>query len=114
MLKGKRAGVLLVAAAVGLWFLAAGISMAELKSPADFTFEQGKTSPGKVTFSHGKHMVNDIKCTACHFRVFKMKKGSADTSGEAMHNNTACGLCHDGKKSFSVSDENDCATCHRK
>ena len=114
MMKRGMVLALAVIVAAGMWCLTAGVSSAEMKSPGDFTFDQGKASPGKVTFSHGKHMVGDTKCTACHFKLFKMKKGSADTSGGAMHKNTACGLCHDGKKSFALDEKNNCAKCHKK
>ena len=114
MMKRSMVSALAVIVAVGMWYLTVGVSSAEMKSPGDFTFDQGKASPGKVTFSHGKHMAGDAKCTTCHFKVFKMKKGSTDASGGAMHKNTACGLCHDGKKSFDLGDKNNCATCHGK
>jgi len=110
----KMVLVLIMVVAVGVWCLASGVSPAQVKSPADFSFEQGKASPGKVAFSHQKHIGDDVKCTTCHVKLFKMKKRSTDTSGGAMHKNTACGLCHDGKKSFALGDKNNCMKCHKK
>jgi c(7)-type cytochrome triheme protein len=114
MMERRMVLALIMVVAVGVWCLAAGVSPAQVKSPADLTFDQGKASPGKVTFSHGKHIVDDAKCTTCHVKVFKMKKGSTDTSGGAMHKDTACGTCHNGKKSFAVGDKNNCVKCHKK
>ena len=49
--------------------------LAQVKPPADMTFDKGKDSPGTVTFSHEKHVAAGNKCTSCHVKVFKMKKG---------------------------------------
>lgn len=88
---------------------------AGVKVPADFTFEQGKDSPGVVTFSHEKHKEKFDKCTACHTKVFKMKKGkSGDLTMAAMEEGKFCGACHDGKQAFSVKDKANCEKCHAK
>ena len=91
------------------------------KVPADFTFEQGKDSPGQVTFSHEKHRANIEKCTACHTKVFKMKKGTTGQFSMAkMKAGELCGACHDGKTKFgekvvmATDDKNNCAICHKK
>lgn len=100
---------------------AAGPAVAQPKIPADFTFEQGKDSPGKVTFSHEVHKGKVDKCTACHTKVFKMKKGASGPLAMAkMKAGEQCGACHDGKSKFgdkvlaAVSDDKNCATCHKK
>lgn len=85
------------------------------KTPADFTFEQGKDSPSPVTFSHDKHKEKFPKCTACHTKVFKMKKGQSGTlTMAAMGEGKFCGACHDGKTAFSVKDKANCDRCHAK
>lgn len=85
------------------------------KVPADFAFEQGKDSPGPVTFSHEKHKEKFPKCTACHTKVFKMKKGQSGTlTMAAMEEGKFCGACHDGKQAFSVKDKATCEKCHAK
>jgi c(7)-type cytochrome triheme protein len=85
------------------------------KVPADFTFEQGKGSPGPVTFSHEKHKEKFPKCTACHTKVFKMKKGQSGTlTMAAMEEGKFCGACHDGKEAFGVKDKAGCDKCHAK
>lgn len=89
---------------------------AGVKVPADFAFEQGKGSPGPVTFSHTFHVEGKgLKCNACHTKVFKMKKGkSGDLTMAAMEEGKFCGACHDGKQAFSVKDKATCEKCHAK
>lgn len=91
------------------------------KAPADFSFDQGKDSPGKVTFSHEKHKeAGAAKCSACHTKVFKMKKGPAGSMTMAkMKAGEGCGTCHDGKehdgkKVFGTEDKANCEKCHKK
>jgi hypothetical protein len=79
---GRR--TIVIAVVVSLLALAASGS-AQVKVPPDFAFERGKDSPGPVTFSHEKHKERADKCTVCHVKVFKMKKGEL------------CGSCHNGK-----------------
>lgn len=93
---------------------------AQMKSPADFSFPQ-KGSPGVVTFSHEKHVATGAKCTACHTKIFKMKKGtSGELSMEKMKAGEQCGACHNGKTetggkiAFSVDDKANCEKCHKK
>ncbi len=111
---------------LGLWMAAiaslalcgamgAAVAQEKPKMPADFTFEQGAGSPGKVTFSHDKHHEKNPKCTSCHTKVFKMKKG---TSGQitmaAMDKGEFCGACHNGKEAFATNDKAGCNKCHVK
>jgi len=98
----------------------AGPAVAQ-KVPAPITFEQSKDSPGKVTFNHEVHKEKLGKCTACHTKIFKMKKGATGPlKMEKMKAGQQCGACHDGKSKFgdqtlaSVSDEKNCTTCHKK
>ncbi|MBI2216908.1 MAG: hypothetical protein HYU51_06380 [Candidatus Rokubacteria bacterium] len=92
------------------------------KIPPDFSYEPQKDSPGAVTFSHQKHRDAGVdKCTACHTKVFKMKKGQTGTpTMEKMKAGEQCGACHDGKKKvgdkvpFAVDDKSKCETCHKK
>jgi c(7)-type cytochrome triheme protein len=86
-----------------------------IKVPADFAFEQGKGSPGAVTFSHAKHKEKLPKCTACHTKVFKMKKGKSGTlTMAAMNDGKFCGACHTGEQAFSVKKPANCSKCHVK
>lgn len=118
----KRAIVASLAVVVGL---AAALALAspvaaQPKSPADFSFDQGKDSPGKVTFSHEKHKEKLDKCTACHVKVFKMKKGqTGPLTMEKMKAGEQCGACHtgkplEGKTPFALADTANCEKCHKK
>ncbi len=89
------------------------------KGPADFQFENVKGSPGTVTFSHEKHKeAGEAKCSNCHTKIFKMKKGPAgELTMAKMKAGEGCGACHDGKEHngkavFSVSDTASCSKCH--
>ncbi len=100
---------------------AAALAGAQVKVPADFTFERGKDSPGLVTFSHEQHKAKVDKCQACHVKVFKMKKGtSGPLAMEKMKAGEQCGACHDGKteiagtRVFTVAADNNCVRCHKK
>jgi c(7)-type cytochrome triheme protein len=93
----------------------------QIKVPADFAFERGKDSPGPVTFSHEKHRAKADKCTACHVKVFKMKKGTTGPlTMEKMKAGEQCGACHNGKTEmggtvvFPVADDKSCERCHAK
>ncbi len=117
------ARVVAVALAVGVAIVALGAPPAEAqqKIPPDFTYEQGKDSPGKATFSHEKHKEKVEKCTGCHTKIFKMKKGQTGTpTMDKMKAGEQCGACHDGKKEmggktvFKVDDKANCEKCHKK
>jgi c(7)-type cytochrome triheme protein len=94
---------------------------AQVKVPPDFAFPQGKDSPGVVTFSHEFHKERLEKCTACHVKVFKMKKGaSGELTMAKMKDGQQCGTCHNGKTEvkgkvvFTVDDKANCEKCHKK
>jgi c(7)-type cytochrome triheme protein len=120
MLRSMSQGglVLVLAVAVALAFV--GHAQAQ-KVPADFSFDQGKDSPGKVTFSHEKHKPFADKCTVCHTKVFKMKKGgTGELTMAKMNAGEACGSCHNGKTesggkvAFATNDKANCEKCHKK
>lgn len=113
--------VLALAVAIVACFAVVGSVQAQQKIPADFTYEGGKDSPGKVTFSHEKHKAAGIdKCNACHTKVFKMKKGtSGNLTMEKMQAGESCATCHNGKESggkvvFATDDKAKCEGCHKK
>lgn len=92
-----------------------------MKVPPDFSFEQGKDSPGSVTFSHNSHKERAEKCQVCHTKVFKMKKGqTGPLTMEKMKTGEQCGACHNGKTqvggkvAFAVDDKANCEKCHKK
>jgi c(7)-type cytochrome triheme protein len=108
-------------AALGV-VLALGPVAAQQKMPEPFAFPQGKDSPGAVTFKHAGHKEAGVeKCTACHTKVFKMKKGqTGPLTMEKMKAGEQCGTCHNGKteiggkKVFAVDDKANCEKCHKK
>ena len=113
----RSAGVGGVALAIGLGIALAVMvpAAAQVKPPADFTFDQGKDSRGVVTFSHEKHKEKAEKCTVCHSKVFQMKKGKTGPfTMAAMNEGKLCGACHDAKTAFSTKDQANCAKCHVK
>lgn len=94
---------------------------AQVKAPPDFAFPQGKESPGPVTFSHEQHKAKIDKCTACHTKVFKFKKGTSGTvTMAAIREGNFCGACHNGKTEiggtvvFSTEPKENCEKCHKK
>jgi c(7)-type cytochrome triheme protein len=100
---------------------AVALAGAQVKVPADFTFERGKDSPGLVTFSHEQHKAKVEKCQSCHVAVFKMKKGTTGPLAmDKMKAGAQCGACHNGKTEiagkavFTVDDKANCERCHKK
>ncbi len=94
---------------------------AQVKTPPNFPFPQGKDSPAVVTFSHDFHKGKVDKCTGCHTKVFKMKKGSTgELTMAKMKAGEQCGACHNGKTEvagkvvFTVDDKANCEKCHKK
>ena len=84
-----------------------GVNHAQQKKVGggDIKFE-ARGSPGPVTFSHEAHVTqHKLKCTDCHPKIFKMKKGEAKMM--------QCTTCHDGKIAFSNRDQMLCTNCHK-
>ena len=116
-----RLGTLALTIVFALGLMAAPSVFAQAKSPADMTLDKGKDSPGAVTFSHEKHMAAGNKCTSCHVKIFKMKKGtSGPLSMEKMKAGEQCGACHNGKTAvegktvFAAAEQANCEKCHKK
>jgi len=90
-----------------LGLVAIGVSYGQQKKVGggDIRFE-ARGSPGTVTFSHETHVnQHKLKCTECHPKIFKMKKGEAKM--------LQCTTCHDGKTAFSNRDQMLCTNCHK-
>lgn len=70
---------------------------------------------GEVIFSGDTHgAVPGALCSNCHPEPFDMRKGSFKMTREDHNNAVYCGICHDGVKAFSQSNESDCSKCHKK
>jgi c(7)-type cytochrome triheme protein len=95
---------------------------AQPKMPDPFAFPRGKDTPGAVTFDHAKHKDAGVdKCTSCHVKLFKFKKGQTGPLTMAkMKAGEQCGACHDGKTQvgskviFTIDDKANCERCHKK
>lgn len=87
----------------------------ELKLPADIYFQTGDNSPGKVKFSHETHVDTEKpNCKNCHAGMFSIRPEQAGALGavsmEQLYEGKQCGVCHNGKESFSIEDG--CDLCH--
>ena len=81
----------------------------------DIKYEAKGSDLGSVTFSHESHVnQHKAKCTDCHTKIFKMKKGEVKMTQASFGEGKYCGTCHDGKKAFSATDKASCAKCHKK
>jgi c(7)-type cytochrome triheme protein len=116
-----RLGTLALTIAIAVGLMATSPGFAQVKTPPDMSFDKGKDSPGTVTFSHEKHVAAGNKCTSCHVKVFKMKKGATGPiSMEKIKAGEQCGACHNGKTAvegkavFLATDAANCEKCHKK
>ena len=111
-----RASLVLVTL-VAASLLAAAPASAQVKAPPDFTLPKTENSPGPVTFSHARHLAKVGKCTPCHMRDIKMKRGGTGAfTMDAMQQGKTCGACHDGKTTVGgapVFSLDECDRCHR-
>ncbi len=106
-----------LALVVGIVLLAGAPGLAQIKTPPDFVMQKGESSPGPVTFSHDKHKAKVEKCTTCHAKMFKMKRGqSGPITLEALQQGKFCGSCHDGKTKIAgtvvFAIDEGCTRCH--
>ena len=106
---GRRARV--GAAANGVMANGAEARPVSFKGPAPIVYRAGDSSPGVVTFRHATHLGAGANCRTCHPKPFAMASAGARPDG-AMHEGSACGTCHDGKRSFGTEDDRACARCH--
>ncbi len=72
---------------------------------SDISFKVRAT--GVVTFTHKAH-AGRHPCHQCHPRIYRYVKSSR-VGMAAMEQGKSCGVCHDGKAAFAVTD---CARCH--
>jgi c(7)-type cytochrome triheme protein len=106
--------LLAVALVVTLTAVPAG---AQRKLPPDFAIPAGEASPGPVSFSHTTHVPKVGKCTTCHMKDLKMKRGgSGPITLDAKQEGKFCGACHDGETVMgggAVFAIDECDKCHR-
>ncbi len=79
----------------------------------DLTFPAKDAKP--VIFSHARHVEGANKrCSACHYNLFQMKKGSYKMEMSKINKGMFCGACHNGVRSFDVKDKASCVKCHKE
>jgi c(7)-type cytochrome triheme protein len=90
-----------------------------LRLPVDLEYPPGDESPGVVEFSHTAHVdEEEPDCAVCHRQAFPLVRRMGffaprmRWSGEQLHEEAWCGMCHDGDESFAVDDEEECESCH--
>ena len=109
----RRSTVILVLSVLAV----AASALAQPKAPPDFPIPKADTSPGQVTFSHQRHLAKVAKCSTCHMKDFKMKRGaSGPITLEAKQQGKFCGSCHDGKTTIGgtvVFPIDQCDSCHK-
>jgi len=67
-----------------------------------------------VIFSHKTHVnIKGLKCSACHYQVFQMRRGSYNIDMTGISNGQFCGKCHNGHRSFDAMNSENCTRCHR-
>jgi len=85
-----------------------------LEPRSDIPVYKASESFGKakreVRFNHEIH-TKVTKCSNCHPRLFKIKKGANKITQADHAQQKYCFVCHDGKQSFSG---NNCSRCHIK
>ncbi len=86
---------------------------AKLKLPPEYAFPMSSLSPGKVVFSHERHVAWGAEaCTNCHPRIYPMISPGASQKSFHTERMYGCVKCHDGVRTFSADRE--CAICHGK
>jgi c(7)-type cytochrome triheme protein len=71
-----------------------------------------QTPMGQVVFRGDDHAGKGMKCSECHSKIFKMKKGAASMKMADIYAGKYCGVCHNGKRAFKAAGN--CAKCHKK
>jgi c(7)-type cytochrome triheme protein len=99
--------LMVVMAVFFMWALVGGAMAVGTGKKIEFD----EKTVGKVIFDGKSHTDEGLKCVDCHSKpkLFEMKKTSP--AMDDMKAGKSCGVCHDGKKSFAVTE---CAKCHKK
>jgi c(7)-type cytochrome triheme protein len=85
----------------------------EVRLPADIVYAPRDGADSAVVFSHRTHFaIEGNRCTGCHPATFRMlTRGPAPSHGN-MNAGRSCGVCHNGRDAFGVTDTTACTTCH--
>ena len=102
----------IIVSILSLSFIFPLTAAAEKVGGGDLTFTPKNAGP--VLFSHEKHVSEKgLKCTGCHYQIFQMAQGSYKMDMAKITKGDFCGKCHNGQKSFDVSDKKNCVRCHK-
>ena len=69
---------------------------------------------GMVTFSGRTHSDAGLRCDDCHTRIFQRLNGAGHMTSRDHIKGLLCGVCHNGKRAFSTSEEGACDKCHQR
>ncbi len=102
-----------------LLVLMIAVSIVAVFAGSAFAVPSGKTlewptAAGKVIFDGKVHAEKGLKCSDCHTKIFKMKKGADEMTMAEINKGKFCGECHNGKKAFKTDDAANCSRCHKK
>lgn len=88
---------------------AAGLGKMKLSSKIE---SMKKAGVGPVVFPHTRHE-KALKCSECHPKIFKEKRGDNDITMKKNMNGKFCGSanCHNTPKAFPLYE---CFKCHTK
>lgn len=78
--------------------------------------KSAKAGMAPVIFPHWSHRAR-YSCRVCHTELgFSMHSGDSGITREQYQSGKFCGACHDGKRAFSVmnDDASQCGKCHFK
>lgn len=102
----------LVAISALLFCLAAPCSALAVTGGGDINFTPKGMGP--VIFSHDVHVnVKGLKCNGCHYAMFMVTTGSYKMDRSKITKADFCSKCHNGQKSFDVSNPKNCSRCHK-
>ena len=104
------------AAALAAVSIAFTPATAQSPAPSDFEIPKAESSPGTVTFSHARHLPAVGKCSFCHMRDLKMKRGASGITLAGKQDGKFCGACHDGKTTMGgvvAFPIDQCDGCHK-
>ena len=100
-----------IVSALLVFIVLAGVALAKLGG-GDIVFTV--SGAANVLFSHDDHVgARRMGCSECHYAVFQRSHASHQAATMAdMQKGRSCGACHNGSRSFSVADPQQCGKCH--
>jgi c(7)-type cytochrome triheme protein len=98
-----------IGSALAVYLLTASAAWSKVGG-GDITFSV--SGANDAVYSHEFHVTKaGLKCTDCHYKIFKMVEQQKQATMADMQNGKSCGACHNGQKAFTVKEN--CTKCHR-